>query len=849
MLFHRRQLERDLEDEMRFHMEMQAEEGGDSRPPLGRFGNPEALKEATRDLWRFVTLETLWQDVRHALRWMRRSPGFVAVAVTTLALGIGANTAVFSLLSALLLRPWPVEHGRELVGVYGTMDGRVYGDLPYAVAAAYRRRTQVFSGIALHSSVWIWMDTPGGPLEVLGGAVSPDYFGVLGVRPVRGRFFLPEEDVTPGGHPVTILGYRVWKRHFDGDPTIVGKTVRLNRGSFTVIGVAPEELERATSQGAWIPAMMRAGGNPQAHLRREGWMEMVGRLQAGRTIDEARAEAAVLAQRLATHRLESGRKLGVFVAAVRGAHPGRRSENQTEPLLAAAVAAVLLIACANLAGLLIARGAARRREVAIRLALGASRLRLIRQLLTESILLALAGGVAGLAVAWWAFDFLVSFYRYRVPNLELTLDSVVLTAGGCLSILTGVVLGLAPALDVTSGTLVPGLKEGEIAMSPRRARLRSALVITQAGVSVTLLACAGVLLQSARHVATHPGFDQDGVLQFRLRPSRVGYTAEKAAPYHRRLIRSLGELPGVEAVVLATVPPDRMFSSGKRIALPGWPDVIDVAGNDVTPGFLETLRIPLLHGRSFQERDQAGAPLVVAVSETLARQLWPGRPAVGETLVVNRQAHTVIGVAQDAVPRRGDEASFPYLYLSYWQIGAVDCRLLVRVKGDPHALLPKVRQAIVALDSDVHIGQEMTLAERTALSFEGELLLSNLLTLAAGVALSLCALGIYGTLAYAVSRRTKEIAVRMALGARRQDVLRMVITQGLHLMLAGWAIGIAGALAATRLLTAHLYGVAPWDLRTGLAVSALLALVVLAACYGPARRAAAMDPLSALRWE
>ncbi len=533
----------------------------------------------------------------------------------------------------------------------------------------------------------------------------------------------------------------------------------------------------------------------------------------------------------------------------------RDAGTKAPALLAAAVACVLLIACANLAGLLLARSTARRKEIAIRLSLGAGRWRLIRQLLTESLLLALAGGTAGLLLAVWAEDWLKLFYSYGMSGVVLGLDWLTLGYTCALSIATGVLVGLAPALQATRPDLVSSLKDQGQTSGYRRSWFRPALVVTQVALSLMLLVGAGLLLRSLRNVINDPGFDPRNIAHFRLRPGRLGYEVARARTYHREVLRRVEANPGVQsAVLLAWGTPARGGGNTASIALPSQAPVQPnnrrrISTEEITPRYFATLRIPLLQGREFHESDSERAPLVAIVNETLSRQLWPTGNALGQSLMIDGREHSVIGVVKDAQPHTIVQPVEPFVFLSYWQRQLTDSRLLVRVAGDPDLFLSVLRNEVVAVDPDVHVGQEMSLEDRNWLTFQTEHLLGNALTGAGVIALFLSAIGLYGLLAYAVSQRSREIGVRIALGAQRIDILRLVVGQGLRLTILGIVFGLAAAIVLSRTLASFLYGITPVDLISFVGSSMTLTLVALLACYIPARRASKVDPMSVLKQE
>jgi predicted permease len=867
VLFRRDLFEDDMSKELQFHLDHQIEDNikAGMTPKEARyaalrvFGGVEQVKEEWRALNGIRFVGEFWQDLRYGLRMLRRTPVFTAVAVLSLALGIGANTAIFSLVNALFLRLPRVEAPKQLVAVFGMRDGRIER-ISYPDYVAYRDRGNGVSGLAAYSWTWVWLTAGENSTELVGGLVSSNFFSVLGVKPILGRFILPEEDAVPGRDPVVVLGHRLWQSRFDGDPEILGKTVRLNRVAFTVVGIAPEGFTGVDTGDAvdlWMPTMMSIMDVPadEAFSRRRSWLKMIGRLKPGRTIEHVWAEFATLANNLESAYPETNKNAGIFLAPARGIDPDRRVQAARVPrLLMAVVACLLLIVCANLAGLLVARGFSRRKEIAVRLSLGAGRGRLVRQLLTESLLLSLLGGVAGLFVAFWAKDLTKALYAYGYSGLEPGLDSVVLAYTFTLSILTGLVFGLIPALQATRPGLAPELMSGGSGGSLRRTRFRAFLVVVQVALSLVLVAGAGLLIQTIRSVVVHPGIDQDHISHFRLRPSRIGYDASKAQIFHREVIRRIEALPGVQSVFLARVGPNRGWCCPAPVSMSEdysmrRENAFNVENNDITPGFLASLRIPLVRGRDFTEKDGIGSPGVVIINEALARRLRPGRDPLGMTIVVHGKQHQVVGVTKDTYPRKTGEPPVPFFYLPYWQRNHIDSRIFVRVAGDPRAALSSLRREIIAVDPDVHIGQEMSLAERTAMSHQPETMVGSTLGYSGALALFLSAIGLYGMLAFEVSQRTKEIGIRMALGAQRRDVQKLFIGQGIGLALVGIVIGLFVAHVFGGTLSSLLYEVEPGDPLILAGASLLLVGVSLLACYFPARRATKIDSTIALRYE
>jgi predicted permease len=815
---------------------------------------------------------TLLQDLRFGIRMLAKSPGFTAVAVLTLALGIGANTAIFSLVDALFLQTLPVRDPSRLVDVYQTRKGQGYFAISYVDYLYYRDHNRSFSDLAAHySSSPINLITPGESKEINGSVVSANYFSLLGLRPLLGRFFLPEEDEVPNRNPVAVLSYGLWQRQFGGDPEILGKSVRLNGTFFTVVGVGPRDFRGVVPGGlttdVWIPAAMFHVGYRycDAFQRSCTVVKLIGRLKPGRRVADAQAEMDVLARQLATQFPDTNKSVGAVVAPARGVDYEDRAEStHNSALLLAAVAVILLITCANLAGLLLARSTARRKEIAVRLALGAGRGRLVRQLLTESLLLSLLGGAVGLLIAFWARDFILPFYgadsEGRRAYFSMGLDPLVLTATLALSLLTGILFGLVPALQATRPDLVPALKDEGTSAGFRRSRLRDLLVVTQVALSIVLLVGAGLLLRSLRSIYRGPGYDPGHILMLRLRPSLVAYDPAKAWAFQREAIRRLEALPGVVSASPSEYAPLHGWGGDASLWLPGQQpsrpeDAYQTASNEVGPRYFETMWISVLEGREFNERDRQDAPRVAIVNETLALRFWPGGSAVGRALVVDGLEYEVAGVVKNAQYYNVSEQPRPFLYLDYWQQDnttntfSEDSRTTVRVAGDPATMLLLIRKEIAAVNPDVPISEDRPLTEWLDYSFQPVRVASTMLICFGALALFLSALGLYGVLAFTVSQRTREIAIRIALGAERSDVARLVVREGALLALAGAALGLIAAFASARFLASLLYGVLPYDPLTFLVGPVVLVGVALLASYLPARRAMRVDPMVALRYE
>ena len=700
--------------------------------------------------------------------------------------------------------------------------------------------------------------------------MTGNYFRLLGISPALGRFFLAEEDHVPGRDPVAVIGNDLWHRRFGGDPRILGRTIRLNATDFTVVGVAPETFHGLPLGGlatdVWIPsAMFRVGYRYCNGLERGcNVVKLIGRLAPGRTIPEARAEMGLLFRQLAVADPETSRGTGLFLTPARGVDPEYRVDiARPAPLLAALAAVVLAIACANLAGLLLARATARRGEVAIRIALGATRVRLVRQLLTESLLLSLAGGALGLLVAFWASDVIASFYAADIEGRRayfvLGLDPTVLAFATAASVATGILFGLTPAIESSRPDLARTMRAAAPGARASGSRLRDGLVVSQIALSLTLVTGAGLLVRSLRSVYSGPGFDPGPIVLLRLRPALVGYSPARALSFQREAVRRVEQVPGVVSASPADMPPLPGWGHDAAVWLPGREparpsDALRAATNAVGPRYFETMGIALRGGRDFDDRDHRDTPAVAIVNETLARRIWPGESALGRSLVIDGEPHLVVGIANDAQYRLALEEPAPFLYTDFWQkpsvdSSPVDARLHVRVSGDPSRMLERIRREIAALDPDVAVSEDRPLTEWLDYSFAPVRMARAVLVSFGALGLFLGAVGLYGVLAFSVARRSREIAIRIALGADARRVAGSVARRALALTLAGAGLGLLGALAAGRLAAGFLYGVPAADPLTILAAIAVLFAAAVAATYFPARRAARVDPMTALRSE
>jgi len=808
------------------------------------------------------------QDLRFAARLLRRSPVFTLVAVVSLAIGIGANTTIFSVVNSLLVRPRPgiVEAG--LVDVGRTQNGAGFDNMSYLNYRDYRDGSRdVLENLAALSVEPRPMSfTSGGTaIRIYGQTVSSNFFDVLGVRPEAGRFFLPEEDEVAGERLVAVASHAFWRERFGSDPGRVGDTMTLNGQPYTVIGVAPEGFTGTMILGpdVWVP--IHAFANHDLFTSRASvWLIAIGRLKPGVTIGQARAALETIAARLVRAYPDENRGQGVTVLRS-SAFPAEIGTYVKAflSILMGLVGLVLLVACVNVAGMLLARAAGRRREVAIRLAIGAGRGRLVRQLVTEGLLLFVLGGAAGLAVASWLKSLLLALVpQLPVPiALDLPLDGRVLAFTAAVSLIAGVLTGLAPALQASRQAVVPALKD-DARGGGRSQRLRHVLVASQVALALLLVVAAGLFLRALQGAARiDPGFDPTNVELASLDLTLAGLDEAAGREFARSLLERVRALPGVESASLSrqlALDGSGFGLGGVRPAdhdLPGDRSMLGPDWNIVTPGFFETMGIRLVDGRPFSDSDREGTPRVAIINETLARQLWPRERAVGRRLVnpaggPNNEdiVMEVVGVEKDRKYRSLGEAPRGYIYVPLAQQYFPRVNLLVKRAGGPSAV-PVVRQIVRDLEPNLPIVQAQALSDyvgigllpqRVALSVAGSLGVVGLL---------LAAIGIYGVTAYSVSRRTREIGLRIALGATPHTVLRLVLSEGVRLAGIGVGVGLLAALAASRVIASLLYGIGPSDPVTYLAAAGIFAAVTVAATWIPARRAATLDPMRALRDE
>jgi putative ABC transport system permease protein len=812
-------------------------------------------------------MRTLWQDVRYGLRTLSKNPGFTAVAVLALALGIGANSAIFSVVNAVLLNPLPFPEEGQLLRLGEGTRGQPLaerGSFSFPDYRDVRAQAQTLAHVAAFWNSGAILTGAGLEEEQLHGAdVTPEYFAVLGTRPELGRV-LTDEDNHPNAEAV-VISHSLWQRRFGGRRDVVGQQLKLGSSTMTVVGVMPAEFEypfRTPHQDFWEPLDDRP--TPAREQRDNHSYNVIARMKPGVTVGQSSAELDTISRRLEQQYPDSNTT--VLIAGVSMHDDVTRDVRPALLILLGAVGFVLLIACANVANLMLARATVRYKEIAVRTALGASRWRIVRQLLVESLLLALAGGAAGLLLAVWGADVLVAASPSDIPRVEqVGLDARVVVFTILVSVLTGVAFGLVPALQASKTELTGALKEGGRGTTEgfRRNRARSLLVVAEVALSLVLLIGAGLLIRSfVRLMQTDPGFDPSRVVTLDIPLDRHRYdTEEKQAAFFDRLVERARQLPGVEAAGLVN---DVPFShevdvmtfniAGRPPALPGnEPSAHDTV---VSPGYFEAMRIPLREGRMFSQQDGPNTPRVLLVSEALARKYFAGQNAVGQRLVVDYDpplgnvTYEIVGVVGDAHRLTLEKAAEPEFYVLNDQLPQRRMNLVVRTSAaNPASMTAALRGAVAELDKGQTIWQTRTLGELVSASVAGRRFNMALLGVFAFVALALAALGIYGVMSYSVTRRTHEVGVRMALGASRGDVLRLIVGQGMMLALAGVAVGLAAAFAVTRVLAGLLFGVTATDPLTYAGLALLLAAIAFVSCYLPARRATKVDPMVALRYE
>ncbi|HEV3409497.1 MAG TPA: ABC transporter permease [Chthoniobacterales bacterium] len=807
-------------------------------------------------------MSTLLHDFRYAMRMLAKSPGFTAVAVLSLALGIGANTAIFSVLNAVLLKALPFNEPESIVLVWGAHQkrGLTRAQLSATDVADIRKRNSVFEEIATYASVRPAIsDGRGEPERIPGAQVGDGFFDVMRAKPLLGRVFTPEEQIE-GNDFVVVLSYGLWQRRFGGDPDVIGKTVMLSARPYTIIGVMPADFRSLPSGLLDAPAeLYRPVAEPPDDKQRSSrHLRAIARLKPGVTLAAAQTEMNLIVRQLEQEYPEDYKGGALNVVSLREDLIGKIRPALL--MLFGAVAFLLLIACANVGNLLLARSLARRKEVAIRAALGAGRAQIIRQFLTESVLLAVAGGALGLMMAVWGTTFIEAVAAEIVPMLgAIEIDARVLGFTAAVSLTTGLLFGSAPALRASRADLNATLSDGArgAVAGSTRSVLRSSLVVVEIALAMVLLVGAGLLIRSVMRLhAVDPGFKPERILTMNIWLPNAKYPkgADFIAFYDRALER-IRALPEVEAAAMTSVLPISENFDQRTIEAEGQPkgpgENPDVDNYFVTPDYLRTMSIPLRRGRALTEHDREDTPLVVLASETTARQLWPNEDPIGKRIRYynkeeNRPWRTVVGVVGDVKQYGLDTTAKMAIYVPVAQNPNSAMTLVVKTRTAPETVIAPVRREIRAVDPDQAVFSIRSMDQLLADSIALRRFSMFLLGIFAALALLLAAIGIYGVLAQSVVQRTHEIGIRMALGAQMRDVLRLILGHGMTLAVLGIIAGIAGALGTTRLLANLLFGVAPTDASTFLAIAFLLGAVAFLACYLPARRAAKLDPVTAL---
>jgi len=870
MLFRRRQFDRDLEEEMRLHRELREQEQIEAGvapeearyAARRRFGNDLVLREESRDMWGWNWLENVLQDVRYGLRMLIKNPGFTVVAVLTLALGIGANTAIFSVVNAVLLKPLPYADPDRLAAIWVTEPSGPGGLFPDTGPdfRDWQGMNRSFEGMSAITIAGATLTGSGEPLQLRGLSVSPNTFQLLGAQPQLGRSFSPDEG--PSGHNhVVILSHGLWQSAFGGRENIVGSKVTMDGEAYDVVGVMPKDLRFPSVWGRqpqfWTPITMDA---PKWKTdRMNHWFWVLARVKKGVTLKQAAVEMVTISAQLAQQypRTNTG-----VSARVKSLHE-QLTGNVSEVLWAlfAAVGFLLLIACANVANLLLTKSAGRQREIAVRLAVGAGARRLVRQLLTESVLLFLLGGVAGLAVGMAALRLLLRAAPtgYIPDVISVHLDSRVFGFTFLVAFVTGTLAGLIPALHATRVSFSEMLKESGSAVAASHGLTRGLLTAGEIAIALVMVVGAGLATRSlVRLLGVQLGFDPRQVVAgwISLPDSRYPKEPQKTA-FFRDLIGRVQALPGVVSAGAASELPLEGGSNG-AVVIEGQPASKDIWSSPlvesctVTPNYFRTMRIPLLSGRDLAETDTPEVPLVAVINETMAHRFWPHQDAVGKRFKENYPDSkwiTVIGVVGDVREFGLAEPAIPEAYYPESQATYSELVVVVRTDNDPEAQVPAIRNALHGLDKGLAWYGVQTLSEMVSDSSREKRFVALVLALFAVVALALASVGIYGVVSYSVSQRTREIGIRIAFGAEVRNVLGMVLSEGLRLVIAGVAVGLLGAWALSRYLTSILFSVRASDPPTYVGVALLMTAVTLVACLVPARRATKVDPMVALRYE
>ncbi len=813
----------------------------------------------------------LMQDVKFAVRMLRKSPGFTIVAILTLALGIGANTAIFSIVKAVILQPLSgVAQSDNIVSVGIRQPTGDIFPVSYPIYRSLRDKNDVLQSVAADCPINFAVKIGNETKQMQGEVVTGNYFDALGVHAELGRALTPDDDKVPSGHPVAVISHNLWKTEFGSDPSAIGRSVAISGRLFTIIGVMPEDFHGANvgvPSQIYVSTMMQpivlpveVAGGTILEQDAANWLFVFGRLKPGITVNTAQAAMTVnlksyFKSKADQESLSDTAAVAPIYKTPFGAAPAILP---VVAMLSATVAFVLLIACANVAGLLIARSTARRTEVAIRVALGAGRGRLIRQLLSESVLMSLVGGAVGLVLASWVTNIMAHPPKmFGVPlSIDARLDTEVFAFTLIVATLSGILFGLAPSLMASRVDLVPALKGEEGGRRSRKSPLRAGMVAVQVAVSLILLVGSGLLLRSVLAArATNLGFKPNDILSIAVDTSAAGYDSARAKIFLRQLVDNVNSVPGVQSAAVAQAGPVAQQNTySTTVTIDGYEPLkeesMTIGFDMISPAFFQTLGLPLRAGREFTWADDEKAPRVAIVNETLAKKYWPGKSAIGQRVKGETDKwDEVIGVVADTKYQSMSEKPTTYYYVPFQQTQGSRIALFVRTATAPESLGSTIQAAVVKMDPAISVSNLQTMRQIIASSligFEGTALM---LSIAGFIGLLLATIGIYGVVAYSVAQRTHEVGIRMALGANPRDILGLILRQGMAPALVGIVIGLAGSFALTRLIEGQLYGVKPTDPLTLAAVSVLLCLVTAAACVIPARRAMRVDPMVALRYE
>jgi putative ABC transport system permease protein len=807
-----------------------------------------------------IAMKTLWHDARYGLRMLLKKPGFTLTAVITLALGIGATSTIFSFVNGILLRPLPYQDSERLVFVDETAPKRGIASMGISPIdfLDWREQNQVFTGVAAFDDGGHLLTGIGEPERISSARVSYNTFGILGVAPILGRTFTAEED-RPGNDRVVILGHGLWERRFEAKPDVIGRKITLNNSSWTVIGVMPPDFKFPETADLWVPLAI----DTSEWTRNDHGWAAIARLRPGVTFEQAQSDMSALARRLEKQNPVSNEGIGINLIPFREGVAG--DYRKALLILMGVVGLVLLIACVNVANLLLARASTRAKEVAIRTALGAGRWRVFRQLMTESILLGLIGGALGCGLAVWGLDLLLAAIPIDLPFwMKFDLDGRVLGFTAGVTLLTGVIFGAAPALQASKVNLNEALKEGGRSGSGvGRHRMLRSLVVAEVALSLVLLIGAGLMMRSfMRLQQTNPGVNPESLLTLRVALVGAKYnpdnTPEKPQAFFKELLERVNALPGVQAAGAVNRVPLAGGGWERTLTVEGYPvlstgQAPEVNHCVVTPNYFRAMGIPILMGRDFTDADARDSMKVTIIDELLARQYWPNENPLGKRVRFgppedNEPWHTIVGVVGAVKFRSLNLTRTKTVYLPHTQVAANSMALAVRA-ANPENLAPAIRGQVKAMDPDLPIINVRTMTEVISRSVWQPRLYTILFGVFAAVALALASIGIYGVMAYSVSERTREIGIRVALGAQRRDVLKLVVAQGMKLALIGAVIGLGAALALTRLMQSLLFEVSATDPLTFAGLAAFLTVVAMLACYLPARRATKVDPTIALRCE